>query len=158
MIVYSIQSIDMLDRLLLNGSYEADIKNSLSADFKFSYLYNSYTWMNNNLKLRKNLHCETPIWLWEKHPSNYFEKEYYENLSDEVLLKLDIPEEFILWSDFDLFHAVINDSSLSSEMDKESSWNLIFDLDQCKIMNESENLCVQGVTNEIKIDWLMEVF
>jgi hypothetical protein len=163
MIVYTRQSNEVLDILLEKGIFKASLDKSEAKDDDI--FFRSYKWINNQLYKRLKLECETPIWFWDKHPENYFDVDYFKYCENDVIIKLDIPENLILWSDFDLFHAVLNNISLSdftynseiTEELKEKSWEYIFDFEMCKKLNESEILCLQGITSEIKKEWVVEV-
>jgi hypothetical protein len=77
---------------------------------------NAYEWMIEQMKKRlPNYHGESyPVWVWERRV-NRNEKALLPKGQRGVILKLDIPKEDILWSSFDEWHCILNESPITHD-------------------------------------------
>lgn len=127
---------------------------------KREYVYDDwlkpYLWMISQMAKRvKEYNGEYPIWLWTTRP-DLRRSAHLERGTKGVLLEMIIPEERVLLSDFQAWHLVLMDIPILSyeeeNIDKEKSWERIFDFDY--LMNDSEwgSIDLQGVTGKVSID------
>lgn len=59
-----------------------------------------------------------PIWLWRRRVSRY-EKALFPTGTRGVILTLEIPNDIILWSDFESWHFVLSNTPIT---DSEEEW------------------------------------
>lgn len=102
----------------------------------------SYTWMMSQMEKRLRIyHGGYPIWVWTERP-DLRHTGYLQRGMSAVRLKLDLDPKMVLLSDFNAWHAVLNDWFLSlNELEdklfsnnaipitKEQFWERIFDLE-----------------------------
>lgn len=157
--------------MLTTGVLRAD-KNHLLFD---GALIDSYRWMAEQMKKRIGdppEDVEFPVWAWyrwegkRKRPDMRTHGCCSEKGLPIVLLTLDVPDEKVLLSDFDYWHAVLNDGDLVFPFDwdavypedvKRKSWENIFDI-ECTFDNEKERcLSTQATLWEIKQEWVRKV-
>lgn len=87
----------------------------------FAMYPEAYEWMIGQMK-KRIAHCAMenyPIWLWQRQP-NRNEKALARKGERWVILKLDIPEDRILWSSFDEWHVILNNSPITYD---ENEWD-----------------------------------
>lgn len=80
---------------------------------KYAMFPEAYEWMIGQMK-KRIANCEmenTPIWLWQRRP-NRNEAALATKGERWVILKLDVPEDQILWSSFDEWHQILNESPI----------------------------------------------
>lgn len=150
----------------------------------------AYDWMMSQMERRipvsRPQQAAYPLWVWVQVGS--YKKEYHPSGNDythgkDVLLELDIPEDQILLSDFDLWHCVLNEGSTGTDrlmekaldrfycQNKEAtlqeypqelreyviqSWERIFQLDR-RDRNASRmrrNRTIQGTLWQIRSEWV----
>ncbi|MFE8697570.1 DUF3841 domain-containing protein [Cytobacillus sp. FJAT-53684] len=93
----------------------------LEGNKDFAMFPEPYEWMVSQMKKHivfsnmKNY----PIWLWRRKP-NRNEKALAPKGKRWVILKLDIAEDEILWSSFDEWHTILNNSPIVYD---ENEWN-----------------------------------
>lgn len=147
---YTIQTVDAWKG--------AQIKGYLVGEREYIYKdwLEPYHWMMSQMVERvKEYNGEYPIWLWLTRP-DLRRSAHLERGMKGVLLELIISEERVLLSDFQAWHLVLMDSPILSyeeeNIDKEKSWERIFDFDY--LMNHSEwgSIDLQGVTGKVPID------
>ncbi|OJT83406.1 hypothetical protein BM534_20890, partial [Clostridioides difficile] len=74
-----------------------------------------------------------------------------------VLLEIEISEDNVLLSEFDLWHLPLMDIAVElyedEQIEKKVSWERIFDLELCSKLNEVniEDLTLQGVTSKVPL-------
>lgn len=105
------------------------------------YRVRAYRWVVRQMARRRiELHGRPPIWGWTKKP-DLRQRGHLPPRVRGVRLELDVPDDHVLCSNFDAWHAVLNDHALSfvdAELDPglsrrqvEQSWEGIFDLGRC---------------------------
>jgi len=164
-IYYTVQTLHAYQKLNETGFLAGD-KNHIFPDFCIPY-----RWMSEQMKNRLGLDCSYPIWLWTAKPDLNQESLLPEG-EKGVLLTIEISDEYVLLSDFQAWHCVLNDwfCSLTEEEDelfdegkislsKEESWERIFDL---KLIRNSEmwiteEQLIQGVTPSINKSQIKEI-
>lgn len=119
---------------------------TVQPDFIFEEFRNAYDWMSQQLQKhdpQPNQHISYPIWAWHQwidqqraKPDLRF-KAHLPSGTQGVRLLIEIPDQQVLLSDFDLWHCVLNngyltdsfDDKVVDDMEKQDSWQRIFDLD-----------------------------
>lgn len=120
-----------------------------------------YKWMMNqiNKKIPK-YHGEYPIWLWPEK-QDLRRSGYKERGTKAVYLEIEIPESQVLLSDFNAWHVVLMDSVIldyeDEIIDKELSWERIFDLEYLGKHPDWGILDIQGVTGKIFLNQVKSV-
>ncbi|MFL8799751.1 MULTISPECIES: DUF3841 domain-containing protein [unclassified Clostridioides] len=115
-----------------------------------------YKWMYAQMINRIPKFDDSMIWVWLNRPdlrcSGYLEKG-----TKGVLLEIEISRDNVLLSDFDLWHLPLMDIAVEiyedEQIEKEISWQRIFDLELCSKFNEVniEDLTLQGVTSKVSL-------
>lgn len=151
---------------------------SCSPEYWDEEMVTYYNWMYEQYKKRIGSKTKSLIWVWEDIPEWYFEyneeaADYWETEQSKkhrfrVLLTLDIPEEHILYSDYDAWHCPLNDGAVLSEIeyeegeqgkvfDKTYGWKRIFDFEWLKVNGWGDVVIKQGVVDRIDIVAIKEV-
>ena len=162
--LWTIQHKEAYLRMLRDGVLRADNAHLFCEDDFLT----AYNWMSQQMCLRvsKPPHgVQYPVWLyhtWEgKRKRPDMRQSYAATGTPIVLLTVEIPDEKVLLSDFDLWNMVMNECYLStSEEDafphspKETceSWNKIFDL-SCSPYYPS-SLSIQATVWEVQKEWV----
>jgi hypothetical protein len=106
--VFTIQHRSVINKILKQGQYKTD-----SRFICFEHFSKHYKWMAKQAKKRiKNWSSNRPIWVWTSRPDLRSWKSEAKNL---VIIELEIPDEEILLSNFELWHFVLNNSPISSQ-------------------------------------------
>ncbi|MFJ5788689.1 DUF3841 domain-containing protein [Lysinibacillus sp. NPDC093197] len=169
MIVYTVQP-EVLYKKMREQGY-------LEGDKKFAMFPEAYEWMMRQMEKRiSNCVMENyPVWLWQRKPSGN-EKALATKGERWVILKLDIPEDRILWSSFDDWHLILNNNPITyneKEWDSfnergfvkeevEKTWERLFDYDWLESRstewagNYNEHW-MQAVTPRITMDQVKKV-
>lgn len=149
-IYYSIQD--------LNAWTEAQHRGYLIGNEKYVWeeFLRPYHWMMSQMVKRVPDYNEGyPIWLWpEKQDLRH--SGYKERGTMAVYLEIEIPESQVLLSDFNAWHVVLMDSVIldyeDEIIDKELSWERIFDLEYLRKHTDWGILDIQGVTGKIYLN------
>lgn len=169
MIVYTVQPEFLYKKMCEQGYLEGDKT--------FAMFPEAYDWMvrQMNKRLAHTSVENYPVWIWERKP-NRNEKALAPKGKRWVILKLDIPREDILWSSFDEWHAIINNSPIvydEYEWDEfrkkgfpkeevEKTWERLFDEEWLSSRPSDWNgdykkHWKQGVTPRIKMEHVRKV-
>ena len=135
-----------------------------------------YEWMYDQYKQRIGSYEKSLVWVWEKIPDFYFEQDEDEEWIVErdepyryrVLLVLDIPQERILWSDYDAWHVPLNDGQILTKVeeleeaqgkkfDETHGWEYVFDLEWLMENEWSGEITKQGVFDVVDISAIQEI-
>lgn len=186
--IVSFQDPRILSEINANGFAVCHVPKMAVADEVYMDAYN---WMVGKMKKRigspKINGVEYPIWGWANHGNRKKEIKPYEfdsNLDELAVINMDIPENELLLSDFDLWHYVLNKSSIyphNSSLGKlkreakkygyrfwdfpiglqnrvMESWELIFDLNKrLKLWPQKQNRWIQATFWQIKREWIRDV-
>lgn len=172
MILWTIQHKQAYDNMANTGILRADERYLIfNGDFKKSYL-----WMAEQMKKRIGNAPEGviyPVWAWyqwegkRKKPDMRFHGSGWAKKGEPIiLLTIDVPENCVLLSDFDYWHAVLNDVDLVfpysktrvySEAEKQKSWENIFDISCAYDGEEHKDLSTQATLWEIKQEWVIRI-
>ena len=104
--MYTVQSENLYKKMREQGYLEGNKD--------FAMFPEAYEWMIDQMKKRIT-NCDMknyPIWLWQRRP-NRNEKALATKGERWVILKLDVPEEQILWSSFDVWHMILNNCPIT---------------------------------------------
>ena len=164
MVLWTIQHRAAYERMLQTGILRANPA-YMDEDFR-----RAYVWMAEQMKKRVGKPPEGvvfPLWAWyqwegrRKRPDmRTHGRGWGEAGTPLVLLTIDVPESFVLLSDFDHWHIVLNDGAVemfpAKEMPKEKSWECIFDI-SCSFAEEPHTcLTTQATLWEIKKEWVLQ--
>lgn len=190
---WSIQSTEAFATLNRDGVLYCDSpRTALYLDEPDNDIFSrSYAWMTVQMEKRMRVPrpepANYPLWVWVQVGS--YRKEFHPS-SDEyehgksVLLTLDVPEDEILLSDFDIWHCVLNEFSTGTDRMMErrlnrfldengvhtklkdyppelreyvvSSWERVFDLDRRDrdFPTMRRNRNIQGTMWQIRSEWV----
>ncbi|WP_041096416.1 DUF3841 domain-containing protein [Bacillus badius] len=144
---------------------EIQRKSYLTGNPNFIYpeFIEAYQWIMKKMKQKiPSYQGEYPVWLWIDRPD--LRKNGHLNPKERgVLLKINIEETRVLFSDFEAWHFVLNkwyfdledfesDKSDFSQQELEKSWEKIFDIDFLKQHPNWGASTIQGVTNRIEVN------
>lgn len=172
MLLWTIQHREAYEVLLEKGYLRADDKYLPDGDC----FARSYRWMSEQMQKRLSVapHGVTyPVWAWyqwegkRKRPDmRTHNKGYGAKGTPIVLLTVDVPEKFVLLSDFDYWHFVLNDMPLRfdengeieecPETEKQDSWEKIFDFTYRYPGDEDMPLSTQATLWEITKEWVLK--
>ena len=176
--LWTMQPVEVYEILMKDGVFVCDETKIPEPSFK-----ESYDWLNKHLEKKdaKPSSVKYPIWAWfrfdnkEKKPD--LRHACYGNRGEKmVCLELEIPDEKVLLSDFDLWHFVLNKwwlydcfypdygeddyeksqqwfKTLDSDkqnLEKEKSWERIFDIVPFENDWISKGTYVQAIFWELK--------
>jgi len=131
-----------------------------------------YDWMYEQYQKRIGSYVKSLIWVWDTIPESYFEYDetddtYWETEQSRpyryrMLLTLDVPDERILWSDFEAWHCPLNNGALLSEIeleeevqgkifDKMYGWERIFNFEWLKVNRGGNMALKQGVVDRVNL-------
>ena len=175
------QPVEVYEIIQKTGTFICDKEKADNVDF-----LESYDWLNAYLEKKdpKPKNVEYPIWAWYRF--NSMEKKpdlrhscYGRRGEKMVCIELEIPDEKVLLSDFDNWHAVLNkwwldDSNCEEEWDAnhdwfdslpfeeqdaimKKSWEKIFDISVFENEWRSNGKYVQAVFWELKKDYIRKV-
>lgn len=167
-IYYSFQTLEAYESLKNNGYLKCPA-NHASGDFKVAY-----NWLVGQMDKRLGVVIDEgyyPIWVWSTY-RNLNDKGNFAPNQEGVRLTLAIPNKLVLLSDFDAWHAVLNNHELmytedewekfecgQSMLTKEKSWERIFNLEEVRQSEiwGSPSQWVQGVTPYITLNQVLRV-
>ncbi|MGG0664937.1 DUF3841 domain-containing protein [Viridibacillus arvi] len=171
MIVYTVHPESIYKMMREQGYYEGSRTHSDHAD----WFERQYNWMVAQMKKRLPNYegDEYPVWVWKRHPDRNGPANLRRGTRG-VILKLEIPDEDILWSDFESWHFPLNEGPCTSSEEEwkeaenwstkeiEKSWEMIFDFE--KLSNRDPDWSgtfdpewIQGVTPRITMDQVKKV-
>lgn len=167
MILWTIQSKKAYESLCENGVLIAS-KNHAIFEPAFE---SAYKWLADQMKIRIGVPPEGviyPIWAWYQWEGKRKRPDMRShNVTDTpgetiVLLTIDVPEDEVLLSDFDLWHFVLMGACIEDEIsDREyskdeiiESWNKIFDYENPVCGDGPLGLSTQATMWQVKKEWV----
>lgn len=170
MIVYTVQRLEAYKQLREKGFLEGQ------EDFVWKEFLDPYNWMKQQMMKRMPGYMgeNYPIWLWRRRVSRY-EKALFPTGTRGVILTLEIPNDIILWSDFESWHFVLSNTPITdSEEEWEEylrneqtypvveTWEKIFDFEYLRHGDkewhgEFDEEWIQGVTPRITTEQVKKV-
>lgn len=171
MILWTIQHKNAYENMMKNGRSVADETSMYIPDI----IGEAYIWMANKMKEFIGDPPESvrfPVWAWyqweglRKRPDMRSHRFYGEKGTPIVLLTVEVPDEKVVLSDFDMWHCILNDDYLpltvSDDKDeftndeKIFSWNNVFKYDiETDLWNTPKS--TQATMWEIKKEWVLKV-
>ncbi|MFO1442898.1 DUF3841 domain-containing protein [Bacillus sp. Bva_UNVM-123] len=168
--VYTVQRIEAYREMREKGYLIGKEK------YAWDYFEKPYKWMVSKMKTRiPNFKGENyPIWVWKRRP-NRNEKALFKRGTRGVILTLEIPDDQILFSDFDSWHSVLNNSPVCDNEEDwekylkdeynypvEETWEKIFDFEYLRNgdkdwRGEFNEEWIQGVTPRISMEQVKKV-
>lgn len=167
MILYTIQHVDAYKNALIEGY--------LTSNEDYKVFPKEYNWMYDEYVKRCNIKERDSnkglVWCWKDKP-DLRRRGYHDRGTDLVLLKLNIDNDKVLASDFNVWHFVLNDWSVALneeeeeyyfnlkssndvryEEEKLKSWCIIFDIDLLKACDylSGDTQEIQYVTGKVPI-------
>lgn len=143
MVLWSVQHKEAYDKMLETGTLRTDEKHMYFGKF----FLDAYLWMANQMRERVGpppADVTFPVWAWYQWEGkrSRIDMRTHGRYGGEkgtpiVLLTIDAPDSHVLLSDFDDWHAVLNDGDLIfpdsdgktySTEEKQKSWGKIFDI------------------------------
>ena len=95
-----------------------------ASDAKHDLFEEAYVWMRSQMRTRlKGYKGEPIIWLWTERPT-WYKDWIHINRKKFVLLTVELNENEVVYSDFDAWHIVLNNTAF----DDGESWERVFDL------------------------------
>ena len=185
--LWTMQPVEVYDILISEGVFRCDPEKVTEPSF-----IDRYEWINKKLneKDKKPAGVQYPVWAWyrfnskEKKPD--LRHSCYGTRGEEmVCIELEIPDEKVLLSDFDLWHFVLNDWWLDNELfrdeyteenydknqkwfkelsrerqreEKEKSWEMVLNIEPFDSDWISRGNYVQAVFWELKMEWIKKVW
>lgn len=171
MILWTIQTRNAYEELLKNGVLRGNPEHIVEESFR-----ESYEWMADQMKKRIGNppdDVSLPVWAWyqwegkrKRLDMRFHGRGWGEKGTPIVLLTIDVPDRCVLLSDFDYWHAVLNDGdiifpydedALYSDEQRRKSWENIFDI-SCSFDGYKHNfLSTQATMWEIREEWVLKV-
>lgn len=114
MIIYTVQPINVWIHLKTHQHFDADIRKSHliynRSKLDFKQALDAYMWLAKQYTLKTSKPIKVPVWAWVKYndQTDLFKAnipKYYDN---QAMLKLDVPKDKLLLSDFDLWNLCLD--------------------------------------------------
>lgn len=118
--------------------------------------FDAYLWLMKQMEKRApKYRGEFPVWFYQKKPDLRYSG-YLPKGTRSVLLKANLEPESYLVSDFMTWHLVLNNIAFTNDdglenIDKEVSWERIFDFEFLKEINGEKYILPQITTGAIPI-------
>lgn len=120
--MYTIQHQSVADKLAKTGLYKTNRRFICEPTFK-----EAYDWLTKMAKKHKGWEESRPVWAWHKRPDlrnyRFFRDEQSPTNRTDVLITLEVPEQFVLLSEFGLWHCVLNNFYVYINKQQEKYWN-----------------------------------
>jgi len=133
MTLWSIQPLNLYEKLLEQGTLHCDPENKEFWGFDYKEFRTAYDWLVGQMKLRVGTPpkgIQYPFWAWalidgvSKKP-DLRRKEFNNYVGENVVLELEIPEADVLLSDEENWYYVLNSWYLYDVKGKEDNWDEI---------------------------------
>lgn len=172
MLLWTIQHRDAYENMLKSGSLRADDAHLFCGD-DFRY---AYDWIAARMREKIGEPPEGvkyPVWAWyqwegvRKRPDmRGSHKCYSPKGTPIVLMTVDVPDENVLLSDFDMWSVVLTNGYLAidekddenfcgNQKDIEQSWRRVFEIDaEFEYYVSSDRKSIQATMWEIRAEWV----
>lgn len=169
MILWTIQNEQAYLSMLKTGTLRADEK------FVYDGFSDAYSWMMEQMTMRIGKAPDgvvSPVWAWyqwvgkRKRPDMRTHGRSFSSKGVPIaLITVDVPDKYVLLSDFDYWHVVLNNGDLIfplsdveyPEAVKKKSLEKIFDISCAFDGEEHLTLSTQATLWEIKQEWVQRV-
>ena len=145
--LWTIQPVEIIDILQRDGVYRCDINKSEN----YSEFKNAYIWIVNEMNKRNipNVsNVKLPLWAW--HTRDWKHKkpdlrlaEYGKKGQKYVCIEFEIPDDYVLLSDYELWHWVLNNDWIDDSTN-EAEWDTMHDEYDKLPTTEKEDLKVKS--------------
>ena len=187
--LWTIQPLNVVDELNKKGYFYCNPK--LAKDIEDGSFKDAYDWLVKEMDKRlpkesKPNEVTYPIWAWyrvygENTKPNLALEEYHYAKSGTKLacIEIEIPDDYVLLSDYGNWHFVLNDSYLDNSMNEEEfdketkyfdnlnykkkekvkkkSWEKIFDINKFKNEWRENGYHVQATFWYLNKEWVKEI-
>ena len=127
-------------------------------EFVYDSFLSPYLWLMEQMKKRlPKYDGEFPVWFYQ-HKPDLRHSGYLPKGTRSVLLKADLEPDSFLVSDFMTWHLVLNNITFTKDddglenIDKEVSWERIFDFEFLKELNGEKYILPQITTGAIPVE------
>ncbi len=169
MVLWTIQSKEVYERLQNDGIYTCDENKSSLLEYK--EFQKAYEWLTKKMEQKiGHSNVKYPVWAWYSSDGKHKKPDlrlsgYGERGEELVCLEIEIPDEKVVLSDLDLWHFVLGDMYLfdedeeledfeeASKEKKEASWDKIF-VDKDRTL---ENRYIQATFFELRAENVKKV-
>lgn len=159
--LWTSQSAAAWAELQSKGVLRAPFSVTTAADPDWDYFKEPYNWMREQMIARSILPPQDhqdiyPLWAWRDHVVAFEEWARHKRRPkfwgpQNVLLEVDIPDNQVLLSDYELWHLVLNGSHATPE--ERAEWpRLVLDLSWEDPYYRSANPLVQATFWELRMD------
>jgi len=180
--LYSVQDvkgyIDMMNAFKQGKDYVFTLENKICDEDFLS----AYKWLRGKMIKKLSLlklpdEGWLPIWFWKDFGGNKYDAS--ELCKGNILLEVDIPDKYVLLSDFDAWHYVLNHFYLPSSLDEKTflkeddkidkmneackenaiinSWDRIFDISKRSGEMGTFGVFIQATVPFLKETWIKNV-
>lgn len=162
---YTIQPLAFWEALQRDGVAYADGRRVI-----FKHFYKPYKWMRQQLRKKVPKAKGYPIWFWVKPKQDLrkIRSHYGKKGQKMVVIHFEIDSSLCLLSDFEHWHAVLNDSYLFLNDKEERIYDNLTNLPKKqqnqlikkswqKIFNTKKSDYIQGVTEYLSLNWVVKV-
>jgi len=182
MIMWTVQPMTVYQQLLREGTFHCDPKQAWAMDDEL--FRPAYEWLAGQMTRKIGpapMNVTVPIWAWYRwgwqHKRPDFR--YYHDYPDQVCLEVEVPEEQVLLSEFEVWNCILNDGFLGeattdAEFDQEqawfdglpakrqlvlkhNSWKKVFKIDPIHGESDWQGKTVQGCFWELKTEQIRHV-
>lgn len=169
MIVYTVQTLDAYYKMREQGYLSGEER------FVWEEFKDPYKWMMSQMEKRIPGYTSGtyPIWVWRRRV-NRNESALLPKGTKGVILTLEIPDDQLLWSDFETWHSVLSSYPVTDSEDEweeflkdeenfpvEDTWERIFDFELLRSIDDYwgklDEEWIQGVTPRITMDMVKKV-
>ena len=139
--LWTIQTVEVYNKILENGIHYCD--EELSMWLEIDCFVNAYNWMRKKMEEKiGNSEVKYPIWAWYAYNGKNRKPDlrrlgYAEKGTKLVCLEIEVDENKVLLSDFDLWHCVLNDCFVSDDDAQLDEFYTLSEDKQDKLKKES---------------------
>ena len=166
--LWSFQPKEIADELCSGARFICDPE--LSAHYgPYEEFRRAYDWLMVEMEERipRPAGVELPVWAWARNHGEIRKPDRRRMLfshyaKSDVILELDVPDELVVLSDFDDWHAILNGVPIMSEEEWISSWDREFSEEEIreswkKVLSVEHKEFVQACLWTIEPEWLVQV-
>lgn len=122
--IYTLQHKAVYEELLKKGVYRPSKKRICDPSFEYAY-----NWLSRMSKKYRGYECPRPIWGWLKRPDMRSQRWIRDPEQDKiipvVLLTLEVPDDKVLLTEFDLWHHVLCNTPVVLNHKQNREWDKI---------------------------------
>ena len=181
MTLWTMQPVSVYEEIKEHGVYRADAKKITTPEF-----LKAYDWLCDKLaeKCPRLCNVQYPVWAWYKFNGKHKKPDlrhscYGVHGQEMAAMEVEVPDDQVLLSDFELWHSVLNKAYLAmteseysefyetialrtnteNQMVKEKSWNNIFNIPDEPYEDDwiRYGAYVQAIFWELKAEYIKHV-